>query len=223
MAPSEIGHAGRRAVSALRPRCGRSRAPPPRWPPRRRPAACWPRRGSRRSSRGGGVLTAPQLLVDAEQLDVAAVLGQERPDRDEGRLHPVVERLGVEALHQQEAGHQLVLDEGGHQPGRVLPGQLYDPGETGAVELGDQAQDLLGQVDGAGVGRRSAARRVPARSDRRRPGGSVAQASLPVLRRPGRRDWPPGWGSASSSAPCPCRGTCAPRRAGTGRSCAPPA
>src|SRR5580700_9615300 len=104
----------------------------------------------------------------------------------------------------------------------MLTRQLYGAGEPGAIELGDQAQNLLGQVDGAWIGRR--VQLVECLLYPVTGGPEVLRLGhRSVLRRPGLRSWPLGWGSASSSAPCPCPGTCAPRRAGTGRSCGRPA
>ena len=77
-----------------------------------------------------------RVIVDAEQLDVAPVAGQQRPDLLEGGFDAVRQRVGMEAVHQQEAGDQLVFDQDPDQPRGVLPGQLQHPDQAGAVEVG---------------------------------------------------------------------------------------
>ena len=109
--------------SAPRPRCGRSPGAASTMATSTAPCSVLAEEGQPSQLPRRRSLTAPQLVVDAEQLDVATVLGQERPDRDQRRLHPVVEGLGVQAVHQQEAGHQLVLGRRRSiSAGRVLAG-----------------------------------------------------------------------------------------------------
>ena len=66
-------------------------------------------------------------------------------------FHPDVERLGMETLDQQEARHEVVGCEFGQQLWRSNPGDRGHAGEPGPVEIGDQAQQFLGQVEGTGI------------------------------------------------------------------------
>ena len=179
--------------------------------------------GSRRSCRAGAAVTAPASSSISRSSTSPPWAGQQGPDLGQRRLHPLGQALGVQPVDQQQAGHQLVGGEGVHQAGAAALGQLDDAGQASAVQLGDQAQQLLGPVDRCAGQQWLAARRAAARSGRRWPGGSVG-AGIGLRRsvRPAR-GWPPGSASAASSAPCPCPGTCGPRTAGTGRSCGPPA
>ena len=52
--------------------------------------------------------TAPTSLVDVEQLDVAAVTGEERSHRLERPGDACVEVVGMQAVGDEQAGHQLV-------------------------------------------------------------------------------------------------------------------
>ena len=72
---------------------------------------------------------------------------EEGPHGLQRAFHPDVERFGVQALDQQEAGDQLVGGEVGHQVGRPRLGDLGHAGQPGPVEVGDQAQQLLRQVE----------------------------------------------------------------------------
>ena len=93
-------------------------------------------------------LDGPQVIVDRQELDVTTVSAEEGSHGLERFLHPDVERLRVEALDQQEAGDQLVGREVGDQLGRPRLGDLGHAGQPGPVEIRDQAQQLLGQVEG---------------------------------------------------------------------------
>ena len=70
---------------------------------RRRPAAVAAAEQSQ-VHRGG-------MQVDLEQLDVAVVLGEERPDRLERALDARLDVVGMQAVHDQQAPDELVVDE----------------------------------------------------------------------------------------------------------------
>ena len=115
--------------------------------------------GDRRGRAAVAAAEQPQpdgarVLVDAEQLDVA-LRGAASSGRTwlEGAFDPVRQRVGMEAVHQQEAGDQLVLDQGLDQPRGVLAGQLHDPGQAGAVQVGDEPEQLLGEPERPRIGR----------------------------------------------------------------------
>ena len=78
------------------------------------------------------------------------------PHRLQGRLHPGPHVLGVQAVHDEEAGDEVVGDQ---IPQRV-PARLAalgedgeDPGQSLAVELGHEAHELLGPLPGHGPAR----------------------------------------------------------------------
>ncbi len=163
-------------------------------------------------------LTAPKVVVDRKQLHVSAVPAEEGSDGLQRSLHPDVERVGVQALHQQEAGDQLVGGE---------VGDAARATEHGRSQPSGPARRRRGPTPGAGAplpGRANdgppwpAARSVPARSAHHSLEGSGVRALLRAIRTVRPRG-PSGWGSGLSSAPCPCPGTCGRRRAGRGRSC----
>ena len=109
-----------------------------------------------------------------------------------------------------------------------LVGQLEHARETGAVEVGDLADQLLGERLRLGVGARAELVEQPLDAvaycsevgrwwGRGHSAPSEQQATL--TRTP--QDRGPAWVSEPCAAPCPCRGTCARRTAGRDRSCAP--
>ena len=162
------------------------------------------------------------VLVDVEQLDVAAVrrrgTAAPTPARRSTRAVSVV---GVQAVHEQQAGDQLV----GERAGRRARARPRAPAPPPARARRRRA--------------RSPAAPAP-RPARRRRGSAVACNSssscsirsptarrfcaampAPVVRSGGEgrvRDL--GRRVHLLRASCPCRGTCARRTAGTGRSCA---
>ena len=112
-------------------------------------------RSSRRTRRSA---EQPQpdrpVLVDAEQLDVAAVRAQVRPGRLQRPLHPLGQRVGMQVVHDQQPGHQLV----GRQLSTVDGGRsgrddLDQPLQPGAVEVDDEPHQLLGPLAGRAAGR----------------------------------------------------------------------
>ncbi len=137
----------------------------------------------------------PQLrdaVLDAEQLDVAAVGLHVRPHAVERVADPLLQADGVQAVGEHQAGDDLVR---GEPRDGLLVERREDPLEAFAVEPDELRAELL-RVGGSSC-RRSA--RSPISTSR-----SVC---------------------APPCAPCPCRwwGTCAPRRAGTGRTSGRPA
>ena len=52
------------------------------------------------------------VRVDVEQLDIAAVRREERPHRCRALVRPARhEAVGVQAVHDEQAGDELVVDE----------------------------------------------------------------------------------------------------------------
>ena len=146
-------------------------------------------------------------VLDAQQLDVAAVRVQVGPHAVQRLLHPVLQRHRVQAVDQHQAAHDAV-------GGQVLPGGLVEHREDAlqalAVEVHDGRRQLLGEAADLGVRDLLQPRRQLLDAlDERVLGGRGHLSTSP-------------WACAPPCAPCPCR-TCARRRAGTGRSCAPPA
>ena len=164
------------------------------------------------------------VVVDAEQLDVAAVGGQERVGPGSGRPPPARQRdSGWRPCTSRRLATSSSATRTSGSVRSPGPGDLHHLEQAGAVEVDDQAQQprASSKVTRIAGGLELVERLLDPIA--RGPQvlwcrhGSGAALSRPV------RDGPPGWASASSSEPCPCRGTCAPRRAGTGRSCAPTA
>ena len=70
----------------------------------------------------------PGVRVDVQQFDVAVVLGQERPDTLESPLDTRRHVFGMEAVDDQEAGHELVVDQSGHHVRGAVADQVHDAG-----------------------------------------------------------------------------------------------
>ena len=99
----------------------------------------------------------------------------------ERRLDPGRRGVGVEAVDEQQAGHQLVGDQPVEHRGRPSPTSSTTRASAAAVQVGDQAQQLLGPVAGRPrVGGGPRARRAAARCGRRPPGGRGAASVVAV-------------------------------------------
>ncbi len=72
------------------------------------------------------------------------------PHRVEGAAHPVLQPERVEVVEDKQGCDEVVVGQAFAQR-RVLSGQLQDAGQAAAVELGDQADDVLHLLEGAAV------------------------------------------------------------------------
>ena len=182
--------------------------------------------------RRGGAAAAAALEPDArhavlepEQLDVPAVRLHVRAHPVERARHPRLEGDRVEPVDQEQAGDDAVLGEPLADGGARLAGVVddrEDPLEPVPVDAEDGGEQVVGDPAGDRVvdplelgdqllepGRRM----VPGPALRPRIGGRHAPVALPATTCRS--------GCASPCAPCPSPRTCAPHKAGTGRSCGP--
>ncbi len=188
---------GRRAW-VPRPRSERPRAPPPRSPPRRLPCSVLDEDGQPSQLPRRRSLTAPSsssIPRSSTSPPCWAKNGRTETRADSTRLSSDV---GVQPLDQKEAGEEIVGDEGVDERRIVLSDQLHGAGEPGAVELGDQAKHLLGQIDGAGIGRCVQLGQSLLDPIAGCPEVLWLRHLSPVLSSSCRRHWRPGSGSASS-------------------------
>ena len=180
-------------------RAGPARAPAA--PPRSRAPS------SSATPRAAARPAEPQLrdaVVDAEQLDVAAVGLHVRPHAVESLADPLLDAHGVQVVREHEAGDDPVLREPRR---RLLVERGEDALQTVAVELHHRSHELVGELAGMRVGQLLRLGREPCRRSTR--------SAISTCRS----------GCAPPCGPSPCRssGTCAPRRAGTGRTSGRPA
>ncbi len=96
--------------------------------------------------------TAPTSASTSRSCDVATVLGEERPHARERALDPRREVVGVEAVDDEQAADQLVVDQLVDDRGRGLADHVDDTCQARAVELGHQPQQLLGTIVETRVG-----------------------------------------------------------------------
>ena len=145
----------------------------------------------------------------------------------EQRAHRLERRLDRASRRRRDAAratssrlrHELVVGETpSTSVGRVLRHELARRARARRRRARSPARSSSSALDRRPrVGRAPAARRAAARSGRRPPGGSAVPCGLHarLVSRPAS-DRRPGSASAASSSTFPSRGTCAPRRAGTG-------
>ena len=96
------------------------------------------------------------VVREVQQLDVATVRAQVGAHRLQGSLDPGPDLVRVQAVHQQQAGHQVVGDQcvlhRGGQHACALE-DLEHTGQTGAVQGGDLPDQLLGALPRHDAGR----------------------------------------------------------------------
>ena len=166
------------------------------------------------------------VVVDVEQLDVAAVAGEERPHRLERRLDPRRSRSDRGAARARPAGWRPARRRRAGRAARATPrrASVDDPRRARRRRARSRRRRSSSTAPyargSAAACSSSSSRSIRSPTSRRSCAAVVHPAVGSTGQRRGRR---PGSASAPSAAPCPCRGTCARRTAGTGRSCARPA
>ena len=132
----------------------------------------------RRCRAGEGARRPPAASTSSSSTSPSCCARNGRTDSS-ARSTRVATSSGMEAVHEQQAGDELVVDEALREGRRFLRRELDDPFEPAAVELGDQPQQLLCDRARRGLGRCRAARRGAARSGPRRPEGSAVAWAPP--------------------------------------------
>ena len=142
--------------------------------------------------------------------------------RVEGTSHPVIEAERVEVVQDEQRRDEVVVGQPLAEV-ELLGRELEDARQAPAVQLGDEADDVLDLLPRARVeGRLEVPEELldAVADDSEVDGWFQAPPSGRWIR---LRRWAASSASAPCGAPCRCRGTCGRRTAGTGRSCARPA
>src|SRR6185369_9475532 len=99
---------------------------------------------------------ADDTVRDAEHGDAAAVRGEEWPHPVECAGDPHLGVFRMETMKKKETGDEIIGGEAGEQrtAGGALVDDLHHPFEAAAIELEEQAHQLLGRLAGARIGDR---------------------------------------------------------------------